>query len=228
MKNNILIYIAIVLLALSACKKDDYKRDGGASNPYVDMTTYDYLKSNRNFDSLVKVIDKAGLKDVVNGDVTLFATTNYGIADYVKAKKYQKSLQTGDENFDFGIKDLPAQELNDSLKTYLFAGKINRDQITLGGKLYNSLLGAIPNVQYLIKFRRSYEYTQYVNYVDYVTYTKVIGTRDDKEPDVNAIPTDQKDKAVDVQTSGIITRTGIVHVLNGNHRLFFNGQSLGN
>ena len=228
MKNNILIYIAIFLLALSACKKDDYKRDGGASNAYVDMTTYDYLKSNRNFDSLVKVIDKAGLKDAVNGDITLFATTNYGIADYVKAKKYQKSLQTGNENFDFGIKDLPSQELSDSLKTYLFTGKINRDQITLGGKLYNSLLGAIPNVQYLIKFRRSFEYTQYLNYVDYVTYTKVIGTRDDKEPDLNAIPDDQKDKAVDVQTSGIITRTGIVHVLNGNHRLFFNGQSLGN
>ncbi|CAH0219282.1 hypothetical protein SRABI27_02188 [Pedobacter sp. Bi27] len=228
MKNNILIYIAIFLLALSACKKDDYKRDGGPSNAYVDMTTYDYLKSNRNFDSLVKVIDKAGLKDAVNGDITLFATTNYGIADYVKAKKYQKSLQTGNENFDFGIKDLPSQELSDSLKTYLFTGKINRDQITLGGKLYNSLLGAIPNVQYLIKFRRSFEYSQYLNYVDYVTYTKVIGTRDDKEPDLNAIPDDQKDKGVDVQTSGIITRTGIIHVLNGNHRLFFNGQSLGN
>ena len=229
MKNTILIYMSIILLAMSACKKDDYKRDGGQSSPFVDMTTYDYLKSNRNFDSLVKVIDKAGLKDAVNGDVTFFATTNYGIADYVKAKKYQKSLQLGKENFDFGIKDIPAQELSDSLKTYLFAGKINRDQISLAGKLYNSILGTIPNVQYLIKFRRSsLEYTQYLNYVDYVTYTKVIGTRDDKEPDQNAIPDNQKDKAVDVQTSGITTKTGIVHVLNGNHRLFFNGQSLGN
>ena len=75
------------------------------------MTTYDYLKSNRNFDSLVKVIDKAGLKDAVNGDVTFFATTNYGIADYVKAKKIRKVLKLGKENFDFGIKDIPAQEL---------------------------------------------------------------------------------------------------------------------
>ncbi|ARS41550.1 hypothetical protein CA265_18570 [Sphingobacteriaceae bacterium GW460-11-11-14-LB5] len=192
------------------------------------MTTYDYLKSNRNFDSLVKVIDKAGLKDAVNGNVTFFATTNYSVADYVKAKKNQKAIETGNENINFGIKDIPAQELSDSLKTYLFAGKIDRDQITLGGKLYNSALGVIPNVQYLIKFRRSFEYGQYVNYVDYVTYTKVIGTRDDKEPNQDAIPEDQKDKAVDVQTSGIITKTGIVHVLSGNHRLFFNGQPLGN
>ncbi|RQO72740.1 hypothetical protein DBR40_15680 [Pedobacter sp. KBW01] len=228
MKNNILIYICIILTALSACKKDDYKRDGGTSNAYVDMTTYDYLKSNRNFDSLVKVIDKAGLKDIVNGDVTFFAATNYSVADYVKAKKNQKAIETGNENFNFGIKDIPSKELSDSLKTYLFAGKINRDQITLGGKLYNSVLGVIPNVQYMIKFRRSYEYGQYINYVDYVTYTKVIGTRDDKEPDLNAIPENQKDKAADVQTSGIVTKTGIVHVLTGNHRLFFNAQPLGN
>ncbi|QIL39093.1 hypothetical protein G7074_07230 [Pedobacter sp. HDW13] len=80
----------------------------------------------------------------------------------------------------------------------------------------------------MIKFRRSYEYGQYINYVDYVTYTKVIGTRDDKEPDLNAIPENQKDKAADVQTSGIVTKTGIVHVLTGNHRLFFNAQPLGN
>lgn len=228
MKNNILVYLSLILLALTACKKNDYKRDGGPSDPNVNLSTYDYLKSNRNFDSLVKVIDRAGLKDAVNGNVTFFATTNYGIAEYVKAKKNQKAIQIGMENFDFGIKDIPVKELNDSLKTYLFAGKINRDQMTVGGKLYTSLLGTIPNVQYLIKLRRSYEYTQYLNYVDYVTYTKVIGTRDDQETDQSAIPDSQKDKAADCQTSGIITTNGIVHVLNGYHRLFFNAQSLGN
>lgn len=228
MKNNILIYLSIALMALSACKKDDYKNDGGTSKANVGLSTYDYLKSNRSFDSLVKVIDRAGLKDAVNAEVTFFATTNYSIAEYIAAKKNQKAILLGKENFNFGIKDIPAQELSDSLKTYLFAGKINRDQITLSGKLYNSVLGPIPNVQYLIKFRRAFDFNSYVNYVDYVTYTKVIGTRDDKEPNQDAIPEDQKDKAVDCQTSGIITTTGIVHVLNGYHRLFFNAQPLGN
>lgn len=228
MRNYITICVLLVMTAFAACKKDDYKNDGGVSNAYVDMTTYDYLKSNPKFDSLVKVIDKAGLKDAVNGDITLFATTNYGVVDYVAAKKNQIAIQTGKENFNFGIKDIPSKELSDSLKTYMFAGKINRDQITLAGKLYDSALGPIPNVQYMIKFRRSFDYSAYVSYVDYVTYTKVIGTRDDKELDQNAIPDNQKDKAVDCQTSGIITRTGIIHVLNGNHRLFFNAQPLGN
>jgi len=228
MKKYIIAVAAIIIAAFTSCKKDSYKNDGGVSNAFVNMTTYDYLKSNPKFDSLVKVIDRAGLKDAVNGNITFFVTTNYGIVDYVAAKKNQQAIKIGKENFDFGIKNIPSQELSDSLKTYMFAGKINRDQMTVTGKLYDSMLGAIPNVQYLIKLRRTFDYNAYVTNVDYVTYTKVIGTRDDREPDQNAIPDAQKDKAVDCQTSGIITTTGIVHVLNGNHRLFFNAQSLGN
>ncbi|HEK20498.1 hypothetical protein [Mucilaginibacter sp.] len=231
MKNNIIIVLAAFLvsaMAISGCKKNDYKNDGGKSNPYVNMTTYDYLKSNPQFDSLVKVIDRAGLKDVVNSNITFFATTNYSIVPYVAAKKNQVAIQTGNENFNFGIKDIPAQELSDSLKTYMFQGVISRDQITLDGKLYTSLLGPIPNVQYLIKFRRSFDYNSYLDHVDYVTYTKVRGTRDDQEPDLNAIPNNLKDLSADVQTSGIVTKTGVVHVLTGFHRLFFNAQPLGN
>lgn len=226
MKKYIGICIVLFIVILASCKKDEYKNDGGISKAYVDMTTYDYLKSNPQFDSLVKVIDKAGLKDVVNGDVTFFVTNNYGIAEYVWAKKGERAQQIGTENFDFGIKDIPSQELSDSLKNYLFSGKINRDQITLSGKLYNSLLGVTPNIQYMIKMRRSLEYSTYLNYVDYVNYIKVIGTVDANELDPNEIPDDQRDRTVEVQTSGIITKTGIIHVLSGDHRLFFNAMPL--
>jgi hypothetical protein len=224
MKKYIGICAVFCIIFLASCKKNDYKNDGGLSDAYVDMTTYDYLASNPQFDSLVKVIDKAGLKDAVNGDVTFFVTTNYGIVDYVRAKKNEKAAETGEENFDFGIKDIPAQELSDSLKTYLFAGKINRDQITVSGQLYNSLLGPIPNVQYMIKMRRAYDYNNYINYVDYVNYVKVIGSLDADEQDQTDIPDAEIDQAVEVQTSGIITKTGIIHVLSGNHRLFFNAM----
>jgi hypothetical protein len=227
MKNYIGYCLLLFALIFASCEKDDYKNDGGVSSAYVDMTTYDYLKSNPKFDSLVKVIDKAGLKDVVNGNVTFFVTTNYGIADYVRAKKNEIANRPGGtENFDFGIKDISSKELSDSLKTYLFEGKINRDQIDVTGKLYNSLLGPIANTQYMIKMRRSPDYSNYLNYVDYVNYIKIIGTVDALELDPTKIPDNQKDKPVDVQTSGIITKTGIIHVLNGNHRLFFNAMSI--
>jgi len=236
MKKYISICICFAVFLIASCKKDGYKNDGGVSNPRVNMTTYDFLKSKPQFDSLVRIIDRAGLKDVVNSNITFFVTTNYGIVPYVAAKKYKKSVETGNENFDFGIKDIPAKELSDSLKTYMFAGKINRDQITLGGKLYDSLLGPIPAkpgnpnsaIKYLIKFRRAFDYGSYVDHVDYVDYIRVTGSRDDQQLDPSTIPDAEKDLAVDCQTSGIITTTGIVHVLDGYHRLFFNAESLGN
>ncbi|SDD71438.1 hypothetical protein SAMN05216464_102357 [Mucilaginibacter pineti] len=237
-------YISILCICFAAfliasCKKDGYKNDGGVSDPHVNMTTYDFLKSKPQFDSLVRMIDRAGLKDVVNSNITFFATTNYGIVPYVAAKKFIESQTPehgNNENFDFGIKDLPVKEISDSLKTYMFAGKINRDQITLTGKLYDSLLGPIPAkpgqpnsaVKYEIKFRRAFDYSSYVDHVDYVDYIRVTGSRDDQQLDPSTIPDAEKDLAVDCQTSGIITTTGIVHVLDGHHRLFFNAQSTGN
>lgn len=222
---NILIpVLAIVLLA--SCKKDGYKNDGGQSKAFVNMTTYEYLKSQKVFDSLVRLIDHAGMKDAINGDITFFATTNYGIADFVQARKIKRGAELGNENLRFTIDSLPKAQMADSLKTYMFAGKINRDQMSVTGQLYNSLLGPIPNVQFLINLRRTTDYGTYVNKVDYVRFTKVIGTRDDQEPDRNQIPAKDRDMSLDCQTSGIITTTGIVHVLDGNHRLFFNGDRL--
>ncbi|MFT4204664.1 MAG: hypothetical protein QM610_12235 [Chitinophagaceae bacterium] len=219
---------AMVILALlvTGCTKDGYKNDGGVSQAEVNMTTYDYLKSNSQFSQLVYLIDKAGLQDKFNGNVTLFAVNNYGVNDWVSAKKEEKVLAENDENITFTIDSIPVSVYKDSLLMYLFNGKITRDSMTTSGKLYNSLMGTITNVQFLIKLRRSYDYSGYLDYVDYVTFTKVVGTRDDLEDDATVIPEAQKDVAVDVQTSGIITTNGVVHVLSGGHRLFFNTQPM--
>jgi hypothetical protein len=215
------------ILCLSACKKDGYINDGGKIlTGRVNMTTYDYLKSNPKFDSLVKIIDKAGMKDQVNGNITFFATTNYGAADYVSAKKQQKIVELGNENIKFTIADLNPVELKDSLKMYMFAGKITRNQLNTDGRLFNSLLGPMNGITWLIKLRRTNDFSQYVDYVEYLNFTKVVGTRDDLEPDISKIPQDRRDISYDCQTSNIITTTGILHVLENRHRLFFNAGKL--
>jgi hypothetical protein len=225
-KNFYLLFILFLTLSFASCEKEDYNNDGGVSNPNVNMTTYDYLKSNPLFDSLVRFIDHAGLKDAVNGDITFFATTNYGAKDFVAARRVKHAAATGDENRPFSIDSIPAGQMKDSLKMYMYPGKINRPQMTVEGALYNSALGHVPNIQFLIKLRRTQDYNAYVNKVDYVNFTKVVGTRDDQELNPDNIPQDQKDSGYDCQTSGIITTTGIVHVLSGNHRLFFNTEPI--
>ena len=217
------------LVTISSCQKDDYINDGGKIlSGKVNMTTYDYLKSNKKFDSLVKIIDQAGMKDEINGNITFFATTNYGAAEYVSAKKQEKVTQVGDENIKFSIADINPTELKDSLKMYMFAGKITRNQLNTDGRLFNSLMGPMNGITWLIKMRRANDYAQYLDYVEYVNFTKVIGTRDDLEADASGIPQDRKDISIDCQTSNIITTTGVLHVLRDGPRLFFNAGRTAN
>lgn len=224
--NKLVVPVAllIVIWSVTACDKNDYINDGGIHDPHVNMTTYDFLDSHPKFDSLVRIIDKAGLKDLVNSDITFFATTNWGVADYVSAKKQERIIEVGDENISFSIDDLDAEELSDSLKIYMFEGTIGRDQLTTDGAYYESLFGPMDNARILLGLRRTRDYSNYVDYVDYLYYTKVVGTRDNEESNQADIPEELRDTRVDVQTSGIITTTGILHVLDGAHKLFFNEQ----
>lgn len=214
----------LMVLFLTSCKKD-YKTDGGRSKAEVNMTTFDFLKSKPQFSSLVVLIERAGLKDAVNGSTTFFATTNYGVDDYLKAMKNKRAIELNDENITYTLDSIPLWRL-DSLKTYIFDGKINRDQMTVKGKYYPSKFGPINNVQFRINLNRVYQYTNYVDYVDYVLYSKVYGTLDADEPNDIKIPEGDVDKSVICQTSGIVTTNGIVHVLNGFHRLFFNNDPI--
>lgn len=216
--------LLVLTLFLFSCKKD-YLNDGGTANPNVNMTTYDFLKSKPQFSSLVRLIERAGLKDAVNGSVTFFATTNYGVDQYLKAMKNIRAIELNDENITYTLDSIPLWRL-DSLKTYIFDGKINREQMTIKGKYYPSQFGSITGAQFRITLYRVYQYTSYVDYVDYVVYSKVIGTLDSDELDPKKIPESQVDKVADCQTSGIITTNGIVHVLNGYHTLFFNNDPI--
>ncbi|MGK6351947.1 hypothetical protein [Parapedobacter sp. DT-150] len=221
----ILPFLALVVAYLSSCESDAYINDGGTASPYVDMTTYDFLASHPKFDSLVAIIDKAGLKELVNSDITFFAGTNYSVVGYVSAKKQQKIVEIGNENIDFGIKDIGAEEL-DSLKMYMFDGPINREQMNTEGTYHMSKFGPIDNIQLMIKLRRTTDYSNFLDHVDYVNFTWVAGTLDSEEPDQNEIPTEEEDLSYDCQTSGIITTTGVVHVLSDNHRLMFNREAV--
>ena len=190
------------------------------------MTTYDYLKSKPQFSSLVHLIDRAGLKETINGNITFFACTNYSVDEFVKARYNRRAIELNDENIIYTLDSLPLQEIKDSLKIYMYTGDLGRDKLTVEGKFYTNLLGAIPDVSFYIKLRRTKDYSSYIDHVDYINFTKVIGTRDETVPDQSTIPALEKDMPYDCQTTGIITTTGIIHVLDDFHRLFFNTELL--
>ena len=143
------------------------------------------------------------------------------------AKKQQKIIAIGDENITFSMDSLDKEVLGDSLKMYMFSGMLTRDKLNTKGEYYQSLFGPMSGDKKLyLKLRRTLDYNAYVDYIDYVNYAMVIGTLDADEPVGTQIPTTLRDRAEDCQTSGIITTTGVIHVLNNYHRLFFNTEPL--
>src|SRR4051812_14124917 len=112
------IFIILMAITLYACKKD-YTIGGSTTDPHVNMTTYDYLKTNPLFDTLVLLIDKTGLKDEVNSSATFFAFTDYSITNYVKVKQEDLRVKI-DPNYVYTFDSLDFVGLKDSLRAYMF------------------------------------------------------------------------------------------------------------
>lgn len=212
--NKIIIFLLLIAAAFTACQKENYLIDGGKANPQVNMTTYDYLKSNPLFDTLVILIDKAGLKDKVNGAVTFMVPTDYSVRNYVN--DVLSDMRVFDPLAKFTINDIPVDTLK-MLQSYLLPGSIVREGLTKEGKIYTALDGSKRKVS--LEPRNDYP-DQLTDKPEYVFFHKQVGTRwdDFEETDLEV---EEKDITVQVRTSGIISKTGVIHVLQGNHKLFF-------
>lgn len=94
---NIVLLVGVII-AISSCKKNDHFIGGELHNPKINMTTYDWMKSNKYgvFDTVLMLIDKAGVKEKINAPgITFFAPTDYDVDNYVqvRTKLVQKSDQ---------------------------------------------------------------------------------------------------------------------------------------
>ena len=211
---KIIIFLLLVAALFTACSKNDYLVDGGIAKPNVNMTTYDFLKSNPMFDSLVILIDRAGMKDKVNGAVTFMAPTDFSVKNYINAVLYD--MQAIDPTATFTMNDIPADTLK-MLASYLISGSVTRDKLTKEGTIFTTLDGSERKVS----LEPREEYKDYLSEnPQYLFFYKKVGANWDNFEDTNLDDT-EKDISVQVRTSGIITTTGVVHVLQGNHILFF-------
>jgi len=215
---KILTLITAVFSLAQACKKD-YTVGGSLHVAQVNMTTYDYLKTNHIFDTLVIMIDRMGLKDELNKSGTFFAPTNYSIRNYVLAKQDYYRVIRNNENlvYTFDSLDLPA--LKDTLRGYMFPDRLTRDNLSAIGKLRKANNGETR----LIQLIPTTDYTNqniFTTDPQYIFLTKIIPLPGSPVPaDSTGLSQLLPAQLLQTlcQTTGILTTTGVLHVLNNNH-----------
>ncbi|MDP4185005.1 MAG: fasciclin domain-containing protein [Bacteroidota bacterium] len=223
MKNSFIIFIfAIIGLLVFSCS-NDYIMDGGVSNPNVNQTTLEYLKANphHQFDTLLILVKAAGIENELTGNVTVFALTNYAFRNFVRSKQDELRKIYNDENYVYNFDSLKNQIniYRDTLRMYIVDGKYNRTDLST--PLVKKSKGG---TDMCMSLKESKLYTEWVpnSKPKFLYYTKVVNGLDD--PSDPNIPSQDQDVSCICQTSGIITTTGILHVLDDDHIFGFRKQ----
>ena len=215
---------AIAGFSLVACKKN-YTIGGSKFNAQVNVSTYDYLKTNKLFDTLVIMLDKAGLKDEVNQAGTFFAVTNFSIRSFVKDRGDSVRLWLNDENYPYTFDSLDIPSLRDTLRSYMFKDRITRDMIPAKGVYRQANDGEMRLIQLLAT--TDYTSSVFTTAPQYLYLTKIIPWNGYPVPadstGLGGVQPQQLLQAV-CQTSGILTTTGVLHVVNNNHTFDFYGD----
>lgn len=221
----VLLFFSVITIVTS-CTKDGHIVGGNTHpNTKVDMTTFDYLNGNSRglFDTLMLILDAAGLKDMVNQkDVTFFAPTDYAIHDYLAYRTKQE--QVIDPARVWSLDSLLKYDLSrfqDSMSVYFVDKPITLDELTNDGAIYNTMH---ENDKSVVSYEEATPNDPWYNptvseQARTVHYTYLY---EDLEPPFVAseITSDQGARTL-VQTAGIQTNTGMLYVLNNYHTLFF-------
>ena len=227
MKFFIPIATAVILItAITSCKKS-YTIGGSTFVAQVNVSTYDYLKTNHKFDTLVLMIDKMGMKDEINQAGTFFAVTNYSIRNFILAREADHRTIYNNENLHYTFDSLDMASLKDTLRTYLFADRITRDNISQIGLWRASKEGDHRWIQMF----STADYTNqdiFTTNPKYMYFTKIIGKNGFPVP-TDSTQLGQVDPSQLLttlcQTTGILTTTGVLHVLNDLHTFNYYGDT---
>lgn len=227
MKTNrkFILLLAITVSVLFACNKQNYIIGGKLEVATTPLSTYDYLKSNRygTFDTLLLIIDKAGLKSVINQTgITFYAPTDFSINHYLQAKTLlaQKANPFAQYSIDTLIK-YDMATFKDSLNAYIIPKVITYTSLTSNGVIFNT---ARSGSQAVISYEKTYDtnlgYTSAVSTAPSIEYYTFIKGQLPAVVVAASIP-DSIGVRVLCQTTGLTTSTGQLNVLENSHVLFF-------
>lgn len=235
MKKTILINcvaLCTIALLISACKKE-YIIGGVPEdvNMYKNTSTYDVLKSDPLYDTLVQIIDAAGLKDKINEQgTTFFAPSDYSIFSYL-SQRTEYVQNTISLNARFPLDSLVfylknnVNNTRDSLLMYLIKQPLTYNILTNTGTKYaTELPGDSVVVSYEYTKNGQLGYNDVVSGVPQVVYFTQLWYPYTISPSTPAgnIPPKIGVRTL-VKTSGINTQNGIMNALENSHTLFFYG-----
>lgn len=223
--------LCMIVLLISACKKD-YISGGTPEdvNIYKNTTTYDVLKTDPLYDTLVQVIDAAGLKDKINEQgTTFFAPSDYSIFNYLNLRTMVVQVTKPYDKFPldslvYYLKN-NINNTRDSLLMYLIKQPLSYDVLTNTGTKYaTELSGDSVVVSYEYTKDDKLGYNEVVSSVPQVVYFTQLWYPYTVSPSSPAgdIPARIGVRTL-VKTSGINTQNGIMNALENSHTLFFYG-----
>ncbi len=220
-----------LLVLLNACKKDYIAGGSIEDNIYKNISTYDVLKADPLYDTLIQVIDAAGLKDKINEQgTTFFAPSDYSIYNYLNRRTiYVQNNINADAKFalDSLLYYMQNNKDNtrDSLLMYLVHKPLPFSELTNTGTAYQTELSGDTAII-------SYEYTKdaslgYNSLVSsqprIIYYTHLWYHYDLSDANTASDVTDDIGVRTLVKTSGIATQNGYLNALTNSHTLLFYG-----
>jgi hypothetical protein len=213
-------YILLVILAaylVTACKKDDHLANTGLGVTDVEgigkRTSYEFLASNKVFDTLVMLINKAGMKDEINGNnITFFPPTNIGINNFLSIRTAWLQRKYNNEFLKYTMDSIPADSLKYYLRQHIFPGIISKANMKMwpSKDTLRNVAAPLP-VYFLYKENYVTSVSGIQSTTQMIRIRRIYGLPDDQIPAGTA--NTETDVLTSVQTSEVRTSTNMIHVL---------------
>ena len=211
-----LVAMLLIVFAICSCNKKDYYRDTGLQSGILKENVYEFLQQRSLlFDSLVQVIDMAGMKEVLQGEeVTFFAPPDRSLLLLMNKVNGNRYAQGKDS---LHIEDIPGDIWRKYLSRYIFKGKYMLNDIS---RIDFARIGLYPGQN--IESYDGYIMNMGVVY-DAYSGTQDVGPRSIYLTSVGDDLTNFSNiNSEVVSTSNLQPKNGVMHALRGIAQFSFN------
>lgn len=219
---NLISLTMLAVLAFSCNDDKDYIIGGTVNETNkVDLTTFDYLNSLDETKIVATLFEKAGLKEVINGDVTLVAPNVWSVNRYLR-RRYIQLLRSNPSADSLTIDDISAEDLK-KMGMYILPGKLSSETIPEGGKIMKAYDGTEVCISVDEVDRdpgaASYSYSSFMEdvpniiHIHYKRGANWEWTALERSSLTNYYDNPECDHVYRMYLSNVITKNGVVHIL---------------